>query len=335
MASRRDGELWISKETPHTLKYYAGGTEFWATSATTYEAGESIKKGQVLAISRTSSEKVVRAQWPDDLNDVIGIALNDAELTYDVRVVSYGYIDFTRAELENLFITRSDITVGSIATGTNYYTAYGTTGSDDGGAGNGWSDTASVFSGLGAPLYLYQGRSIKTGASTYAMQTPGAGDSGKLTFATPSGYKYPSTGPAWADSEYDVAYQKLPIVGNVYSYTFNDVSKEIETMVVHINFSKFDRKTEFVYPASGLYNYDSVNDPETIPVRHGLYFSSQTLLPHTSVTMLGSADSDIDGEILEVRPGYESTKADGITTVTIKSDSSFYGKIIGEVDYVL
>ena len=328
---RKSGELWISKTTPHTLKYSAGGTEYWVNSATTYEAGEDIKKGQVLAISKSGAGgagKVFKASWPDDINDVIGIALNDALNTYEVRVLNYGYLELTQAELQNLFITKSDITVGSLLGNTEYYTAFGST-SVDGGAGNGWSTT--LFSGNGAPIYWYQGRILKTGVSTYVMQQP---VDGLLTTSTPSGYKYPDPSSlGWGDDSFNVNYEHLPVIGNIYQYAY-DGAFNITSMIIHINFGKFDRKNQFIYPATGLYNYDAIPDPETITIRHGL-FTNSNILPHTDLAMLGSVDNNIDGPIVKVYPGYESTKADSKTDVTIASDTAFYGKVVGEINYIL
>lgn len=333
---RKSGELWISKTTPHTLKYTAGDpalTEYWVNSATTYIAGEDIKKGQVLVIKKSdvgASGRVYKASWPIDANDVIGVALNDANNTLEVRVLNYGYLEFTRAELLNLFPTQSDITVGNILASGNYYSAFGTT--NDGGAGNGWDADLGTFSGNGAPLYWYQGRLIKTGASAYAMQQPTA-KAGLLTTSTPAGYKYPDPNLlGWADESFNVNYNDLPIIGNIFEYTHDGT--DVLSMIIHVNFSKFSRKTQFFYPASGLYNYEVINDPATIEIRHGL-FTDSSILSHTDLAMLGSADGDIDGPIVKVYPGYNSSKVDSKTAVTIASDTAFYGKVIGEVSYIL
>lgn len=330
---RKSGEIWISKTDPHTLKYYAGGIEYWATSATTYIAGEDIKKGQVLSIKKDDSGaegKVLKASWPDDMNDVIGIALNDALNTFEVRVVSYGYIALTRAELEEAFVTQSDITVGSIREAGTYYTGFGTM--TDGGAGNGW-DGATLWSGNGAPIYWYQGRILKTGASSYEMQQP-TGKEGFLTTSTPAGYKYPDADLlGWDDQSFDVSYERLPVIGNIYSYAYS--GSEIVGMIIHVNFTRFTKGMQFSYPASGLHEYQIVNDPEDIPIRHGLFTDSTTIIPYTDLAMLGSVDSDINEDIVKVYPGYNSTRANSMTTVTIASDTPFFGKVIGEVSFTL
>ena len=331
--ARKSGETWISKTEPHTLKYYAGGTEYWANSATTYKAGENITKGNILAISKSdagSEGKVFRASFPDNLKDIIGIALNDASINSEVRVINYGYLLLTRGELEALFVTQSDITVGAIDS-TGFYgagTNFGTM--SDSGGGNGWS--SSLWSGNGAPIYWYQGRLIKTDASSYEMQQP-TSKKGLLTLSTPSGYKYPEPSLlAWGDQSFDVGYSQLPVIGNVYQYVHDGT--DITEMVIHVNFTRFERKIGFTYPAEGLHTYDEVNDPEIIPLRHGL-FTDSSIFPHTELTMLGSDDADINGEIFKVYPGYDSTRGTSTTTVTIASDSPFHGKVMGEVSYTL
>ena len=332
---RKSGEVWISKTEPHTLKYYAGGTEYWANSATTHEAGEYLKKGQVLVVNKDGAAakgQVFKAEYPVDLNDVVGIALNDADVNTDVRVLNYGYVDFNRAELENLFITQSDLTVGPIDT-VGYYNVGADFGTmTDSGGGNGWSVT--TWTGKGAPVYWYQGRIIKTDAISYEMKQPSL-NPGLLTFATPSGYKYPDPDSnAWSDGSFDVNYEGLPVIGNVFSYTY-DGSNNIESLVLHVNFSKFKRSVGFSYPASGLSLYDStIQEEETVEIRHGL-FTDSILLNYTDLSILSSSDAEIDGEIVKIHPGYSSIAANSKTDVTIKSDTSFYGKMIGEVRYIL
>ncbi len=128
-------------------------------------------------------------------------------------------------------------------------------------------------------------------------------------------------------------YERLPVIGNIYQYEHDGT--DITSMVIHINFGKFDRSSKFTYPASGLYDYDAIPDPETIEIRHGL-FTNSLILPHTDLTMLGSlSDGDIDGEIVRVWPGYNSLRAESKTSVTIASDTAFFGKIVGEISYIL
>ncbi len=329
---RKSGEVWISKESPHTLKYYAGSTEYWTVEAITYEAGETLVKGQVVMLDPTSTSqkgRIKRATWPMGMKDVVGIALNSANFGEDIRVLDYGYMEFSREELEALFVTKSDITVGSMLSSGNYYTAFGDM-SDDGGGGNSWSTDSGTWSGKGAPIYWNPGRVLKTSGG-YEFQQPVPGS---LTIATPAGYKYPNpTLEGWNDDVFNVNYKYLPSMGNIKEYTHDGVN--VTSMIIHINFPKFYRKIQFEYPANGLFHFDALaeTDEKVIEIRHGLF--NNAALFFVDLSILGSEDSELDGEIVRIWPGYENNKSENRTSVTIKSDSDFYGKIVGTVGYTL
>lgn len=326
---RKSGELWISKSTPHTLKYYGSDTEYWVQSAITHTCVSAVKKGNVLVLDNinSSSGGVRPAVFPEDLNDIVGIAINDADVWGQVRVINYGYIQLERSELENLFVTKSDITVGSKLGDTTYYSSFGNMTSD-GGAGNGW-DTVS-YDGTGAPIYWFSGRVLKTGVDTFSM-IDGSTYPGKWSLATPSGYKYPNQEIDWHEDSLGVHYKGLPSIGNVVEYTMDGT--DISSMIIHVNFTKFEKITRFEYPHIGLFSYDKVNDPMDIIIRHGLFSPGSSLLPYTNVEILGSSDTNIEGEIIKVQPGFSSIKNTSTTTVTIESDTNFYGKVIGDVSY--
>lgn len=346
--ARINGQVWISREEPSVLKYYAGQTvgtqkEYWTVSASTYVAGSDIAKGMVLASSTVStgaaSELVVPAQWPRDTDRILGVALNTATAGNVVRVINYGYITFTRAELEGCFTAKSDITGTAALTGTNYYSNFGNM-STEVGAGNGWVDTGTSWKGRGANLYWFSGRTLKTGASSYSW-VDSSSFNGKLTIATPSGYKPNGTDIPWSDDSLNVSYKYLPIVGNIVDYTY-DGSYNITEMIVHVNFTKAQKKIQFEYPTSGVATYVRVLGGETKTLRHGLFADNLAeagpRMPHIEISMLGYADGDIttqSNDAHRVWPGYDSTvsTSDRKTDVEIKSDSDFFYKIIGEVSY--
>jgi len=112
-------------------------------------------------------------------------------------------------------------------------------------------------------------------------------------------------------------------------------------IIIHVNFTKAQRKLQFEYPASGVATY--ARNPSGIikTLRHGL-FANQGLsgprMPHIEISMLGYADNDLttqSNDAHRVWPGYDSTiiNDDRKTEVEIKSDSDFFYKIIGEVSY--
>jgi len=342
MPTRIEGQLWLSREEPNTLKYYARGKEYWVVSASTYTAGETIKKGMIVAPSQSSigsasDGKVVKAVWPRDADRVMGIALNSAGANEPVRILNYGYISLSGSELADAFVTKSDFVASAALSGSRYYTAFGDT-SNDGGDGNQWNDTTG-WNGRGANVYWFSGRIIKTGSSDYSWKDP-ALFPGKLTIATPTGYKPTNTEVPWNDESLNVGYKHLPVVGNVVTYTY-DSNKVITKMVIHINFSKFQKRLQFEYPLytanNGLGLYDAVLDPTTLTIRHGLF--ADNCKPQIEVSMIGYSDATppIGSEIETYRvwPGYDSylTTDARRTEVEIASDTSFYYKVIGQVTY--
>lgn len=338
--ARTEGQIWISRDQPHTLKYYASGKEYWAVSAATFLAATPIKKGQILAANTAPgglSEGVIPAVWPRDTDRIVGMALNSAGVSETVRVVNYGYIKLNAAELAACFTTQSDITASAELQAGSYYTAFGSM-TADGGAGNGWDDATTDHNGRGANIYWFSGRTLKT-ATGYEWKDS-ASYPGKLTLSTPTGYKPTGTEIPWADDSLNVAYKNIPVVGNVIDYEYNPTTKAITTLIMQINFTKFSKKLQFEYPASGLEHYDSPGTPLELNLRHGLF--SNNGRPYIEVSMWGFSDADIetsaDGEASRVFPGYDSyigPAVDKRTEVEITSDTAFYYKVLGEVSYNL
>lgn len=344
MADRIEGQIWIGREEPNTLKYFARGKEYWAVSATTYTAGEAIAKGMIVApaiapAGGKGSEKVIKAVWPRDTDRTVGIALNTAGVNEPIRILNYGYVKLSAADLAACFTTKSDIVAAAPLSGSNYYSAFGNTAAD-GGAGNGWADSSNMWNGRGAKIYWFSGRTIKTGEGTYSWKDPSA-YAGKLTVSTPSGYKPTGVEVPWADDSLNVSYKHLPVIGNIISYTY-DASYNITEMILHVNFTKFQQKLQFEYPAysanANLGSYTAgANDPTLLAIRHGLFADYGK--PHIEVSMIGYSDATppVGSEIETSRvwPGYDSyTTGDARRTeVEIASDTAFYYKIIGEVTY--
>mgnify|MGYP001187626053 FL=1 len=341
MASRIEGQIWLSRDNPVSLKYYARSKEYWVVSASTYAAGEQIYKGTILTVSKntggtSTDEKVVAAQWPLDASSVVGIALNSADINTPVRIVSYGYIKLDATDLANAFVTKSDFVASAALSGTNYYVNFGNT-SNDGGAGNGWNDTTG-WNGRGAPVYWFPGRILKT-STGYSWKDPSL-YRGKLTIATPSGYAPTGTEIPWNDDSLNIDYEGLPCIGTVVSYTY-DANKIVTSLILHVNFSTFKKEIKFGYPRYSTNNnirlYSSVNDPQIISLRHGLFPDS--VKAQTDIIMIGYSDSTpptgAEIETYRMFPGYDSyiTTDSRRTDIEISSDTSFYYKIIGTVSY--
>lgn len=344
MPTRIDGQIWLGTEVPSNLRYYADQTEYWVIPAPTYVATTTLKKGTLVAPDPNTAAtviSVVPAVWPRDKERIIGIVLSNTTANQPVRVMNYGFVEFDRTALEACFVTGSDLNVAAALTGANYYSAFGTM--TDGGAGNGWEDTTQ-YNGRGAPIYWFSGRTLKT-AGGYGWQDPSS-YAGKLTFATPSGYRQSSSSVIpWGDASLDVAYKGLPVIGNVLDYSYNSSTKQLETLSVHVNFSRFQGKIRFEYPYNsssnnGLGYYDASPDPETITIRHGLFNNAET--PHVSIDMWGYTSNVVETETSgeesnRVYPGFDSfigAAVDKRTEVEIASDTPFYYKVLGEVSYV-
>lgn len=336
MPDRIEGQIWIGRTQPNTLKYYAGGKEYWGVAATTYVAAEAISKGMIVAAdvaTNSTAERVILAQWPRDVERTLGIALNSAAPNETIRILGYGYVQLTMAEMQACFTTHSDINAGASLSAT-YYTAFGHP-TVDGGLGNGWGDTLNVYNGRGANVYWFSGRTLKT-AGPYSWIDP-ASHLGKLTIATPSGYKPTGVEIPWADDSLNVTYKNLPVIGNVVSYTV-DGSNNITLLTLHVNFSKFQKKIQFEYPAANLGQFSTVGVAQELTLRHGLFANNNK--PHVEISMWGYSDADIDtvadGEATRVWPGFDSyigTSADKRTEVEVNSDTAFYYKVLGEVSY--
>lgn len=334
MADKRiQGQIWIGKEQPNILKYYADEREYWTVTATTHTSSSTIRKGQLLAVdtSETGGHYVRAAIWPEDASSVIGMALNNAAGAEEVRVLNYGYVEINEADLDILFAAPSDLIVDD-ATTTPAATLAAL------GGGNDWTNS-TTGSGVGQPLYWFTGRMLKSGASTFAWVDP-ATYAGKLTFATPTGHRPTHDTIPWGEDSFNINYKQLPKIGTVVQYTTNSVTHKIESLVVHINFSTFPSKIQFEYPAVGLGHYAAVGTEEEIVIRHGLFPNSSMFIPHVDIKMWGYADSAVetgsDGEAFNIQPGFDSYIGSGVdkrTEIELLSDTTFYYKIAGEVNY--
>jgi hypothetical protein len=345
---RIEGKIWISRESPNVLKYYAGQTEYWTSSASTYRASTAIKKGTVVAIAGASdSNKIVPAVWPRDAYRLAGIALNSAAFGQDIRVAAYGYMELSEAEIENSFLTQSDYMATAATTG--YYSNFGTTA--DGGGGNGWDDTNPSRKGSGAPVYLFIGRHLKTGSTNYSWVDP-TSYPGKLTLATPSGYKPTGVEVPWNDDKFNVAYKGLPQIGSVVSYTYDTTTLKLTSMVIHINFTPIIQAIQFEYPAKGVAPYQTpdVATAVTKELYHGLFPNASGanagMVPQVEMHGWGCTAATQDGGVYTfdstsgdnsfgLHPGYDSFLAGNNrrSDFEIESDSAFYYKIVGTVQY--
>lgn len=337
---RVQGQIWIGKEQPNVLKYFAGNTEYWTVTATTYLAGGTeenpVRKGHLLAVdpnpSSTSGKRVRAARWPQDATSIVGMALNDAGPSEEVRILNYGYVEFDEEALDNLFASPGDLKV--VAAGSGYSTTLaGLSG------GNDWPNSLSG-KGSGQPVYWFSGRTIKSGANSYTWIDP-AEYAGKLTFSTPCGYKPNKTDIPWGDDSFNINYKQLPHVGTVASYSVS--GDKITNLVLHLNFSTFSNKIQFEYPAKKLGHYTEINTDTSVVIRHGLFPNNGVnykFIPHVNITAWGYSDEEVAtgaaGEAFNIHPGFDSfigPSADKRTEIGMISDTPFYYKLAGEINY--
>ena len=336
MPDRIEGQIWISRDEPNVLKYFANNTEYWTVAATTYLASSNIHKGMLVAPTEgTGGDESVRpAEWPKDALRTVGIALNTAAQNTEVRILNYGYVMLTEAEIESCFVTGSDTYALSALTGLTYYSNFGDV--VDGGEGNDWEDTGATKNGRGAPIYWFSGRTLKTGAEAYSWVDPST-HKGKLTFATPCGYKPTDAVIPWGDDSFNVTYKKLPTIGSVVNYEYDSSTKKITELTMHVNFSQFNNKLQFEYPAIDLKEY-AAPDGNVDIMRHGLFANFG--YPHVEASMWGYSTDSVDPatseskEAMHVWPGYDNyITGDRRTEVEVASDTGFFYKILGEVSY--
>ena len=248
MINRIDGQIWIDRNQPHRLKYHIDGVDYIVEVSAGYyfntAEGQSLSAGTVVKL--IDDKTIAPASFPQDLDNVLGIALNTTKADMGVQPVAVsrnGYVVLLKEDLNNSFIPEDlDVTK------------------------NGWGDEENV--GIGCPIYWYSGRVVKNAEGEYFFNSP-KGNEGKITFSTPAGFRWNIK--AEEDSSLNISYKNLPQIGNVARYTVEN--NLITSMSIHLNFSKFDESIEWIYPAyhthkdglNGLIHYG-----ENI-FRHGLF----------------------------------------------------------------
>lgn len=215
MPIRKEGQIWLDKNNTHKLKYYIDGITYEVLTAQTFSSigRPTVRKGQLVA---ATGGKITPAVWPDDsekvLGVVTGIEVENSKNT--VSVASTGRLIFTAGELADCFV--SEVTPPSTD----------------------WA--AASKPGVGCPVYWFIGKSVST--SYYIDSTD---QKGKLTFETPSGFKYGVT--EVTDEQFNISYDNLPIIGHVVDYTCNESGKFTQ-LIIDLQFSSFGNTVTWNYP---------------------------------------------------------------------------------------
>ena len=190
MKTNINGQLWIDKNSPYKLKYTMNNNVFELNTAVVYEIGgtETFEAGSLLALrdgvdTNNKPYLVTKAKFPDDLDNIVGIAGNKvSETERHLTILSTGAISMTLAEAQDLFKSSN---IPSAKTGD--------------------------------PIYWYIGNfEYNNSDNTYTHSYNKNSDAGKLTLKTPSG-------SLTTNKYLNVGYDNLPSIGNIYSVSDEEV----------------------------------------------------------------------------------------------------------------
>lgn len=321
-AQRIDGQVWISKNAPHKLRYYAEGRDYTCSTLESYEVASNtnkIKKGMLLAIN---ANKVHPARFPDDIDRIIGVATSNqgesgpSETSVDIAQNSY--ISFSsKEEIDAAFAYIDDMEVGS-------------------------------------PVYWFIG-TWNGGRNTHGAFVESAGTyDGFLTTITPS--KYINVDPD--DPAYDVDYDNLPLVGVVTSLTranANDPASNIVSLVLQLNVSTFDTSFEWSWPRSDKYATQDadfrskISSDGDFEIRHGFPVYDSNISENSGravsfiqvhgdiVSNTGAQESSDDANRPKVWSHANvltgSEDSDHATKIAVSTTDNMYLQVYGQVHY--
>lgn len=99
-----NGQIWIDKNSPYSLKYIANNTEFSLSGDAGHiiDVGLNFSAGTVLAFDEINKFKA--AKFPDDINSVVGIAGNTTNsAVHSLTIKTEGVITLTPSETAGMF----------------------------------------------------------------------------------------------------------------------------------------------------------------------------------------------------------------------------------------
>ena len=347
---RIDGQIWIDREAPYRLKYHINGVDYTVLVAADYTVPEVpededpivILQGMVVRDSDKGPQMIEPASFPEDIDRVLGIALNSSsyenlpEGTEDkhIAVAQTGYIVLDKPEdVSGVFALKSDIDVTQ----------------------NGWGTAMGEDPpGIGCPVYWYIGHTIKEGDNyTYFDSKDQAG---KITFITPSGYKYPKT-LIEGDESLNVGYDNLPRIGTVVDYTLSDTT--ISSITINVNFATFDSSLEWHWPGEhhdgncgkithgvadnaelstepGQTTKKKTANDKSLVIRHGLFVDNpgnMEVVNYSSIVASDKADSSGSIYNIQTRARNFTSDTDRRTVFDIKAAEDLYYRVSGTIHY--
>ena len=344
---RIDGQIWIDREPPYRLKYHINGVDYTVLVAADYEVPVdeegnpiNILQGMVVRDSDKGPAMVEPASFPEDIDRVLGIALNSSDYEFlpdneeakHIAVAQTGYIVLDKPEdVSSVFALASDIDVSQ--------NGWGTKPLDD--------KNPKDLPGIGAPVYWYIGYTEKTAEGSYVYhdsafvdKESGIDQRGKITFITPSGYKYPKTDIP-DDESLNVGYDNLPRIGTVVDYTLSGTT--ISSLVINVNFATFDSTLEWIWPGEHFNencgviptSCDNNKYEGSQIIRHGLFVDQPDRLQVINYTNIVADDVADSGSIYEVKTSVTNTTSgdDRNTTVTVNTPEKMHYRISGTIHY--
>lgn len=271
-----NGQIWIDKNPPHAMMYHMEGVDYELQNQARYRIanGNALSVGNIVALDVTSDnanisgsmgttlstvQRLKKAEFPEDSSNILGVItyIGPARGSYyDVAVASDGIIEVSANAFPNDCETVQDGGVSikvikpNITAGATY-------------------DFKKI---LGAPVYWFIGRN-GTGESEY-----NSSGSGAMTLYLPSG-ECSSLSKAAPDDRCDVAYQDLPVIGEIVAYSVDSALRGYTNFRIHLNIQNTYGPTSWYWPKKSVCLSASLNNGVTI--FHGLptesgHFSMET-----------------------------------------------------------
>ena len=306
-----NGQVWIDKNPPHSMMYHMEGVDYEIQNQARYRVanGNALTVGSIVALDigsdpaditggmgtpLTTVQRLRKAEFPTDSSNILGVVTyigEERNSYYDVAVSSDGFlevsVDAFPQDCETLQEDGKNISIIRPKTTE--------------------SDNYEFREILGAPVYWSIGRN-KEGDSGYLTGTPGA-----MTLYLPSGDCVPLGKPS-LDIDYDVAYQDLPLIGEIVAYSLDGEERGYTNFRIHLNIQNTYGPISWYWPKSLTCGPGSLD--AGVKIYHGLPLERGNFLMETQVVA-----TDVDGQPRSVhldcttsidagtQRGYTSTKS--------------------------
>jgi hypothetical protein len=346
--SRVDGQIWIDKNQPYRLKYHVAEEDYSVETAVNYEipfnsaplvADKNLYAAAGRVVKLSGKNTIADASFPADIENVLGVL--EANITGS-------YNEDNKLELAGATVSRNSHVI--IDHPELVFVNLGDEFNDLDISKNGWKN---LTAGIGAPVYWFIGRTVLENGEYKHYDSSKTGPNGtslagKLTLATPSGFKWNVNDID--DNSLNVGYDNLPTVGTVVNY---QVSNNIITQIeIHLNFAKFDSSLEWSWPYLHKTHSpekdgdcgkisptikDQSQSTVSFDIHHGLFADTDTsgkLKVRNYCDILATDDPTSSNEYI-VATGITNTYTgtNRKTTLNISTPDSLYYRISGRVNY--